>query len=62
MARKRYTQSDIADALGLTQTAISNRLSGKTPWDINELSVTADLLGVPLTRLLPTKAGEQAAS
>jgi len=30
-------QSDLGYALKLSHTAISNRMIGKTPWDINEM-------------------------
>lgn len=53
MARSRRTQSDLAEMLHVTPTAVSNRLRGIVPWDINELARVAEFLGVPLTDLLP---------
>lgn len=53
MARKGITQFELAGALGLSQPAISSRLRGKTPFDVNELTVVAAFLGVPLTLLYP---------
>ncbi len=56
MARRGRTQSDIATALGISQTAISRRLSGSVPWDVNELELVATALDVPLADLLPSEA------
>ncbi len=56
MARRGRTQSDIATALGISQTAISRRLSGFVPWDVNELELVATALDVPLADLLPSEA------
>ncbi len=55
MARRGRTQSDIATALGISQTAISRRLSGSVPWDVNELELVATALDVPLADLLPSE-------
>lgn len=52
MARKRLSQKDIADHLGVTQPAVSARLSGKTPIDVEELSKIADLLDLSAAELL----------
>lgn len=46
MARKRLTQGDLAEHLNCSQAAVSRRLSGHTPFDVNELQTIADLLGV----------------
>jgi transcriptional regulator with XRE-family HTH domain len=53
MARHRVAQNAVAAHLGLSQTAISKRLAGTVPFDINELTRTAELLGVDLADLLP---------
>jgi len=52
MARKGLSQTALAELLGISQTAVSKRLRGDTPWDINELIRAADTLGVPLETLL----------
>lgn len=39
MARCNHSQADIADMLGLGQAAISKRMSGRTKWTINEVSI-----------------------
>ena len=60
MARAGVTQAALAKALGLSQAAISARLLGKTPFDINELTTIAEHLGVEVSVLLPVKAGSAA--
>lgn len=51
MAEKRVTQEQAAAALGLSQVAVSRRLSGSVPFDVNELKAVADLLDEPLSSL-----------
>lgn len=52
MARRGVTQTSMARHLGLSQAAVSARIKGKTPFDINELSIVAHVLDVPLDSLL----------
>jgi transcriptional regulator with XRE-family HTH domain len=52
VARRRITQSQIAEVLGLSQMAVSRRLSGAVPFDVEELGKVAALLGVPASTLL----------
>lgn len=52
MARKGINQEAVAKALGVSQAAISARLRGITPFDINELVTIASLLGVSVERLV----------
>lgn len=52
MIRHGKKQASIAAGLGLSQAAVSHRLNGRTPWDVNELAAIAGLLGVPLATLL----------
>ncbi len=56
MARRRVTQSDVAKALGMKQTAVSRRLTGQVPFDVNELTAVAAFLGVPVAALLGAHA------
>lgn len=48
------TQGDLADALGIAQQAVSKRLLGQVPFDVNELAAAAEFLDVPLSSLLPS--------
>ena len=52
MARKGITQAQIAEALDLSQAAVSSRVRGLTPFDINELATIAALLEIPIERLI----------
>jgi len=59
MARRSVRQVKIADHLGMSQAAISARLCGRTPFNINELAAIAKYLDIPLGVLTST---ERAAS
>ena len=52
MARRRMLQGALAEHLHLSQTGVSKRLAGETPFDINELVAIARLLEVELCQLL----------
>ena len=56
MARKRVSQREIAEALGVSQPAIANRLSGRTPIDVNELHAIASMLDVDASDLIKVSA------
>ena len=58
MARQRRTQQDVALLLGVSQTAVSRRLTGSIPFDVSELLTVARWLGVSAASLL----GERAAA
>ena len=51
LARKRISQTVLAEKLHLSQTAVSRRLNGKKAFDVNELAVVSDVTGVPVDRL-----------
>jgi len=57
MARNRVSQEAVARALGVSQTAVSRRLSGVVPFDINELECVAQFLGVPIQQLVYRAGG-----
>lgn len=52
MARKGMTQTTLARHLGFSQVALSARLRGVTPFDLDELVRCAEVLGVALDHLL----------
>lgn len=52
VARRRIPQRVLAEALGLTQQSVSMRLAGKTPIDLNELGIIANVLGVEPAHLI----------
>ena len=53
MARRGLTQTALADRLHISQTQVSARLRGRVPFDVNELTRVAEVLGVSLSTLLP---------
>lgn len=56
MARAGVKQAQVAAALNLSQAATSRRLTGWTPWRVGEVQTVAEVLGVPLSALLPSDA------
>lgn len=52
MARRGIRQTLLAEHLGLSQAAVSRRVNGQTPFDVDELIKVAALLGVPAAALL----------
>lgn len=51
-ARRKVTQRDLADRLGVTQQAISLKLSGARPFTAGEIATVADVLEVDPGTLL----------
>lgn len=52
MARRKISQTALAAHLGMTQSAVSRRLTGEVPFDVVELEAAAALLGVSAAQLL----------
>jgi transcriptional regulator with XRE-family HTH domain len=52
MARHRLSQSDLGKALGLSQSAVSWRLCGRTEWNLAELITVARLIRTPVVKLI----------
>lgn len=52
MARKRISQTKLAESLGWSQGAVSRRLSGRVALDLDELERIADQLGVTISELI----------
>ena len=52
MARLRRTQEDYAAFAGMSQSAVSNRLAGKTPLDVAELDAICTWLGIDVASLI----------
>lgn len=52
MIRRDVTQTQLADALELSQPSVSARLSGATPWTLDELVAAARFLGVTVADLV----------
>lgn len=51
MGQRRWSQQVIADALGIKQPAVSQRLKGIVKWDVDELDQIERNLGVRATYL-----------
>lgn len=56
-ARRGGTQLELARWLGISQQAMSRRLTGEIAFDVDELQAVAEHFGVPTSHLL----GEDAA-
>jgi len=52
MARQRVSQDALAAAIGMSQAAVSRRLSGDIPFDVAELEDVATALRVPISQFL----------
>lgn len=53
LARQGRKKGDLARHLGLSGSAMTRRLSGETPMDVNEICAVAAWLDVPISALLP---------
>lgn len=53
LARRRMSASDLARKTGMTQRAISRRLTGEKVIDVDDLQSIAEALDVELAALLP---------
>jgi transcriptional regulator with XRE-family HTH domain len=49
--RRGITQKDLAEAIGVTQTSMSRRISGTTDWSPDEMERVARILRVEVARL-----------
>jgi predicted XRE-type DNA-binding protein len=56
VARKRMTNAQIAELLGIEQTGVSRRMRGEVQWRATELVVLAEVLEVDPGVLLGTPA------
>lgn len=59
MAAAAVSQTRLAEALGMSQSSVSRRLTGEAPFDVNELGAIAEVLGVELADLLAPLAPEE---
>lgn len=55
MREQGITQTAMAEMIGLSQSALSRKMSGVRGWDIGELIEVAGILGVPITDLIPAR-------
>lgn len=59
MARRRISGVQLAKRIGKSQTYVWRRLSGETPFDVDDLEALAGALGVPATAFLAVNRGGQ---
>lgn len=52
LARRGFTQGDLAAAIGLHQVTVSQRMVGRRQWALDELQRVADYLGISLVDLV----------
>ena len=55
---RSVTQTKLAKELGIAYPGVSNRLRGRIKWSAVDLAVTADMFGVEVADLYPTRSGE----
>jgi transcriptional regulator with XRE-family HTH domain len=53
MARRRMTQRQLAEIMGISQPQVMQRLTGKLGFRLSELEHLAKALDVPVARFLP---------
>jgi predicted transcriptional regulator len=56
MARQRLSQGRIAAQMGVSQAAVSRRIIGEVPFDLQDLSKVADILKVSTVELIERAA------
>lgn len=59
MSQRHITQTQLATALGLSQSEVSRRLWGRIPWRVHELNAIADALEIPRFRVLIVATEEE---
>ena len=52
------TRADLGEVLGVAGSNVSNRLRGKSRWTAADLVVVAELFGVGVADLYPTRSAE----
>lgn len=55
LGRQKISGSELARRLGFTQRYMSRRLTGETPFDIDDLEKVAKMLNVEVADLLPRR-------
>ena len=52
LAKHKISQTSAGSRLQLSQAAMSRRLAGEIPFNVDELAALADLIGVPVSTLM----------
>jgi transcriptional regulator with XRE-family HTH domain len=53
LARKRISAAELARRTGIKQSTMSRRMTGETAFDMDDLEVIAEVLGVEVGELMP---------
>ena len=61
MGRHRITQAAMARKLGISRVTLTDRLTGKRAFDIDQLLAISDIIQIPLVDLLEAAALDGAA-
>ena len=54
----KVSQGKLAPRLGMTQSALSKKITGKNPWTVEDLLAIATELGIDPKALVPEVAGQ----
>lgn len=54
LARRRMSASELARQTGLKQSYLSRRMTGETPFNVDDLAQIAAALRVPMSTLIPS--------
>jgi transcriptional regulator with XRE-family HTH domain len=57
LARRKMSATQLARITGLKQSSLSRRMTGETAFDMDDLELIADALGVAVTDLMPRRVG-----
>lgn len=56
MAFRRHSSSDLASALGLSQSSASRRMTGEVSMDLDEIETVVKWLDIPVGQLIEEQA------
>jgi transcriptional regulator with XRE-family HTH domain len=57
LARRKMSANQLAQLTGIKQSSLSRRMTGETAFDMDDLELIADALGVAVTDLMPQHVG-----
>lgn len=57
MAARRLTSKELAEVLGISQSSASRRMGGDGSFTLDEVELTAEWLGVPITDIIVPAPG-----
>lgn len=61
-AEHRFTQTRIANVLGLSRTSVVERFNGRVPFTATELFELAAAMNVPVARFFPDDTSQEVAA